>query len=336
MLRKLKSQALDFHGLPVRLFYCQHPLVPQLCIVDAATSFLDNTGKQHSFFGHSASNDLENAKYIACCEVLERMLATRSFYSEAEITSGLPGTCYFTGEPKGVFPVSSIFVREHTDMSSPGPKQGAGGLGLHTEAPLAIEHAIRELIEHHILSHIWYKEQMLRKLGDTELFRDGYQLNYFSISEHIPFVLAVITSSNNPVFFTGSSFSTTFSLAMEKARNEALQLLYNLLKPPAAESLGNNQESLERIATLTGEGALSRIKHLSAKLQDSVIVPAKNPMPLSQTIDYFFGVHPEVIVIPLKQWKAFKAFRVLIPMALTKNLARYQSLDTIHVPDPYC
>lgn len=325
----------NFFDVPVLSQYYQHPLDQDLFFAESLVSFVDKSGEKSSFYGASSNKDYLSAIRVSCYEIFERMLASRAFYSDDEIAQGFSSYYLFSNQPTSkIIPAENVLIRGQSDKLN--KIISASGLGFNSSITHAISHATLELLERHILCKIWYDNWHVHEIDSPEQLPEQYKISFFTVDLGIPFVMALITCENNPIFFTGSSLSNNFYLAKLKARSEALHLLTNLLFGKLESQFGNPTESINIIKTLVGEDAVKRLNFFNNKINKKLLSLDSSNISLLQICKNILLDPEKIEVIELKRWKDFRLVRVYTDEAWTKNKLRYTFMKSNHVPDPFC
>lgn len=331
---RFNAGKLEIEKIPIRFSWFHHPLDPNLIVSDSAASIRDKQSISHNFFGHAAGYDLQEVIHRSCYEAMERMLAFSPSFSERMIQDGFLAKTILSNEiQEKKIPAELLLVRTENSLSS------ASGLSLHSDKNLAIEHAIYELIERDILCRIWYLDYQLYKIKN-EPIDDIYFIEYYAVVNiSIPFVLAIVKSKTNPIMYCGSRCSASWGISMEKAREEALLLITNLLCRQKDGREGNRLDTINRINTLYGETAAKQEEHLLSKLstvQNNVELTNTN---FKQIISKYLKNLNHLYVADLRQWGSFYLVKAFSDELLTKPLVREMVQNNIISsvpPDPFC
>lgn len=332
---RFNTGKLIIEKIPLRFSWFHHPLDSNLIISDSASSIRDKEGISHQFFGHAAGYVLQEVIHRSCYEVLERILAFGPSYSDIELHKGFvarPVIDDLLVEEK-ILPSEAILVRTKNKEST------ASGLGIHTDRVLAIEHAVYELIERDLLCRLWYLDYQVCKIKN-ELLKDGYYIEYYTVIDtFIPFVLAVVKSTNNPIMYCGSCCSSNWDLSLEKARAEALLLVADALCRKRDSIIGNRLDTINRLNTLYGEMAEKQEEHLANKLRHSNIVYQFNNTCFKDIVHEYFKNTNYLYIAPLRKWGKFHLVKAICENILTKPKVRLMVENNIIpavIPDPFC
>lgn len=334
MPRQLTYQNFEFAGIPMSGSVDTHPLDETVYRAEVGSVIIDQKGQRHQFFGYSAKPEPQIATHVACCEVLERMLATRQFHSGTTLRNGFWGLEIFSGSDLEPANPRDVLIRENVKNLE--MKPSASGLGLHLNWNEAIEHAIREILERHLLMSIWYEGLDIFPIGPVEYLPHGYELQVFGISNEIPFSIAIISNPNIEVFFSGSAVGKNFSTAITKSRSEALHQSSNYLEREWPPTEGNHQDSIDRVRDLVGAPALLRHLHIASRFSLQKLSVSTEDFDARTVLKKLLPETKEAYAYRLGEWEQFKAVRVIIPNALTKNQARAKHHLYDCPPDPFC
>lgn len=346
MLRQLNRPRIDswrhaFHGMPVRSSSFVHPLDGSLLCVDSAVSISDAGGCEQLFFGHAAGSGREQAVARSCGEILERLLASRAVFSDAELASGWRGRYIFRDGETAPYRPAQVLVREN---AADGDVASASGLGLGpVSAPdAAIAHACLELVERHILVSMWYAGTPLTALGGAEQFDGGYRLDGYTTLDGVPFVLAVLSAPGRRGMYCGSAVRASVAEALAHARAEALQLATNFLvrdmahEPTSGPWQGNVAATIVRMASLEGESARALHAHLAKRIVPAPARPCRKLADWRAIVRAALPDSEDISAIRLGSWGDFRAVRVIADGARTKNAMRRLHAHSGHIADPFC
>jgi YcaO cyclodehydratase, ATP-ad Mg2+-binding len=329
----------EFFGVPVHSTWFSHPLDARLHCVESVVSFTSRDSREYAYFGQASSENLDAAVFGSCCEILERMLASHSLFGDEKKAGGLCGRYLFRAGRAGPYFPHQLLLRDQEAVAS--TVASTSGLGLHSDIALAIECASLELVEQHILLSMWYAGRPLIKRDEIEYLDNGYHIAYYTTDDRLPFVLAVLSSVNQDVFFCGSSVKCQFSKAFDDARNKALQLsakfFVKRLFSPINGNLafhGRVAETIARVAYLRGASAAAMHAHLASKL---VTVSGENRKAedFKDILALAFRRLDDIHYVPLGRWRDFVLVRVVIDEAVTRDQMRHAYRATGHIPDPF-
>ena len=336
---RLEVQQHEFFGVPVHSTCFPHPLDARLHCVESTVRFTSGGCDEHAYFGHAARQDPDAAIFASCSEILQKMLASLALFSHKQFAGGLPGRYLFRAGQAGPYFAHQLLLREK-EAGAPAVAS-SNGLGLQRHIGAAIEQASLELLEQHILLSIWYSGRQLALLDATEHLPNGYRIAYYTTDDPIPFVLAVLSSVQQDVFFCGSALKCKFSEAFEQARSEALQLSAKFfvkgLFSPAQGNLafhGKVAQTMARVAYLRGASAAAMHAHLASRL-----APASGKIrktdDFKDILSLAFRRLDDIHYVALGRWQDFVLVRVLIDEALTPSQMRHAYRATGHLPDPF-
>ncbi|AIY40501.1 hypothetical protein LT85_1343 [Collimonas arenae] len=325
----------EFFGIPVHSTSFPHPLDMQLHCVESAVRFTSFGHEEHAYFGHSARNDMDAAVFVSCCEILERMLAAHSLFSEKQIAGGFMGHYLFRQGQAGPYFAQQLLLKEKDTEAA------ASGLGLHRDLTTAVEHAALELVEQHVLLSMWYAERPLVQLDATEYLDNGYYISYYTTDDRLPFVLAVLSSADQNVFFCGSAVKCRFSEAFDHARSEALQqsatfFVKGLFSPINGNLAfhGKVAETIARVAYLRGASAAAMHAHLASKVV-ALAGKVRKANDFKEILGLVFRRLDDIHYVALGRWQDFVLVRAMIDEALTRSQMRHAYRSTGHIPDPF-
>ncbi len=329
----------EFFGVPVHSTWFTHPLDAGLHCVESTVRFTSRGCDEHAYFGHASHQDLEAAVSGSCCEILQKMLASLALFSHKQSAAGLRGRYLFRAGQAGPYFARQLLLGEKEAGAA--AVASTNGLGLHRNIGMAIEHASLELLEQHILLSMWYSGRPLVRLDETEHLDNGYYIAYYTTDDRLPFVLAVLSSIDQDVFFCGSSLKCDFTEAFAQARGEALQLSAKFfvkgLFSPANGNLafhGKVAQTMARVAYLRGASAAAMHAHLASRL-----VPASAEIRKADGFKEILGLAfrrlDDIHYVALGRWQDFVLVRVLIDEALTPGQMRHAYHATGHIPDPF-
>jgi ribosomal protein S12 methylthiotransferase accessory factor YcaO len=329
----------EFFGVPVHSTWFLHPLDARLHCVESTVRFTSGGCDEHAYFGHAARQDLDAAVFASCSEILQKMLASLSLFSRKQFASGLPGRYLFRAGQAGPYFAHQLLLGEQEAGAA--AVASTNGLGLHRHIGLAIEQASLELLEQHILLSMWYSGRPLVPLDATEHLHNGYRIVYYTTDDAIPFVLAVLSSAEQDVFFCGSALRCKFSEALEQARSEALQLsakffVKGLFSPAQGNQAfhGKVAQTMARVAYLRGASAVAMHAHLASRLA-SPSRAIRKADGFKEILGLAFRRLDDIHYVALGRWQDFVLVRVLIDEALTPSQMRHAYRATGHIPDPF-
>jgi len=267
------------------------------------------------------------------------MLSSLSLFSRKQFAGGLPARYLFRAGQAGPYFAHQLLLGEKEAGAA--AVASSNGLGLHRDIGQAIEHASLELLEQHILLSMWYSGRALVLLEASEQLDNGYRIDYYSTDDPIPFVLAVLSSSDQDVFFCGSSLRCKFAEAMRQARGEALQLSAKFFVKGLFSPANGNQafhgkvaQTMARVAYLRGASAAAMHAHLASRL-----LPAAGAIGKAEDFKEILGLAfrrlDDIHYVALGRWQDFVLVRVLIDEALTPSQMRHAYHTTGHIPDPF-
>lgn len=336
---RLEVQLHEFFGVPVHSTCFLHPLDARLHCVESTVRFTSGGCDEHAYFGHAAGRDPEAAIFASCSEILQKMLASLALFSHKQFAGGLPGRYLFRAGQAGPYFAHQLLLREK-EAGAPAVAS-TNGLGLQRHLGAAIEQASLELLEQHILLSMWYSCRLLVPLDAAEQLQNGYRIAYYTTDDAIPFVLAVLSSAQQDVFFCGSALSCNFSEACEQARSEALQLsakffVKGLFSPAQGNQAfhGKVAQTMARVAYLRGASAVAMHAHLASRLA-ATSGKIRKADGLKEILGLAFRRLDDIHYVALGRWQDFVLVRVLIDEALTPSQMRHAYRATGHLPDPF-
>ena len=331
---RFSTGKLEIAKVPLRFSWFQHPLDLNLIISDGASSIRDKQGVAHHFFGHAAGYDLQEVINRSCYEVLERMLAFAPSYSTCKLQEGfLAKTIFAEFVREKLIPPESILVRTENQLAS------ASGLSLHSNLDLAIQHALYELIERDILCKVWYLDYKLYQIK-IEPLNDEYFIEYYSvINVSFPFILAIVKSKNHSIMYCGSRCSANWEYSLQKAKEEALLLVTNMLCRQKNSTVGNRLDTVNRLNTLFGETAAKQEKYLASKLHPTLKYTHFEDTNFESIIYEYVKDLDLLYIAELRKWGDFYLVKAFSDELLTKPLVRLMvenhQIATVP-PDPFC
>lgn len=347
MLRQLTTPGIarwrhEFDGIPVHSSSFAHPLDADLVCVDSAVSVQDGAGREQVFFGHAAGAGRDEALRRSCCEILERLLASRTVFSDEQLASGWRGRYLFRDGDTAPYTPAQVLVREPAAAHA-GTSASGLGLGMLSAPDDAIAHASLEIVERHLLVSAWYARMPLTALGEAESLSAGYRLHCYTSMDAVPFVLAVLSAPRQQGFYCGSAVRTSLAEARVHARAEALQLATNFLVKgmSAAGRTGNHWRgnvaaTIARMASLEGDNAVALHAHLASCVRPAAAAPSVKLGDWRAIVQAVLPRHQDIAVVQLGRWGAFGAVRVMADGAHTKNAMRRLHAHSGHIDDPFC
>jgi len=331
---RFNTGKLEIEKIPLRFSWFRHPFDSDLIISDSASSIRDKQGVSHHFFGHAAGHDLQEVINRSCYEVLERMLSFAPSYPTSKLQEGfLAKTIFAEVTHEKLIPAESVLVRTESNLAS------ASGLSLHINLDFAIQHAIYELIERDLLCRLWYLDCKLYQIK-IEPLNDEYFIEYYAVlNGSIPFVLAVVKSKKHPIMYCGSRCSANWEHALQKAKEEALLLVTDMLCRQKKSNVGNRLDTINRLNLLSGEIAAKQEEHLASKLHPAINNTRLEDTDFESIVSEYFKKPDRLYVAELRTWGNFYLVKALSEEVLTKPLVRLMvennELPTVP-PDPFC
>ncbi|HEX2859259.1 MAG TPA: YcaO-like family protein [Alphaproteobacteria bacterium] len=205
------------------------------------------TGKfgPRAVYGFAIDATEEQAIARSQYEVLERVHAYYDvFFHSAGVQESLPSYGWASHLSYGYKLAGEVLLAH--------PQQAIGvdanGLAWHTTLEEAVAHGMLEVVERHLNARIWYEGAQLCPVSVTPLAIPSLTLNLYTTIDNIPFVLAVIGSSNHDVLACGTSVAATLGQAELKASQEAYMVLDGLLQNDTGNA--NSETSRAKLLSL--------------------------------------------------------------------------------------
>lgn len=203
-----------------------------------------------SSFGSEEDICIEKAK----SEIIERFyshkfIATNEFYSSRQ---------YIPIEINKIQKFRNNQVTLGNDID-------ATGLSFHTKEN-AEKHAIKEIIERHWLSKVWYENEGLILI--EHIHYQDYELMILALDKYdIPFTIAAIINKGKKILFCGSSLKSNYLDSKNHSTNEAYMLYEGYLEQDPYSPNIAVTKSQKRIATLNRTIFDSQLAHLKSMIK---------------------------------------------------------------------
>lgn len=282
-------------------------------------------------YGFGLDEDKEKATRSSQFEALERLYATQSFHKNDTTFLG-----YLLQSPNTyrVFHASEILIG--SGLGNKRNRVDANGLGCHHNLQQAIQHALFELIERHLLSEIWYGGATLSEIREhTIIHNEPLDLRFYSLSAFdIPFVIAILSDLDKGIWVLGSALRATFSDAMMHAMNEACMLLESSFIGGVAYS----HDIEARLSSLKNkEYSQKRHVFLQKKVVtcDTTISFLQKIYSLDEIIEKTLHNHLIWVVKILENTSWISVVRVICTAAQNPRWLRDSRLK-YHLFDPFC
>jgi len=178
--------------------------------------------KENYIYGFGFNEISEKAKKASQFEALERLYATRAFHQNIE---HFEGHSLEAPNKNKIFHPSEVLISNLSTFTT--KSADANGLGCHYNIDQAINHAILELIERHLLAEIWYENGSVFEIKEKALIhQDGWHIRFYtSFSSDVPLAIAVLMNLDENVWVLGSAIRESLLQSIEHATNEAFMLL---------------------------------------------------------------------------------------------------------------
>jgi len=189
----------------------------------AKSGIFVKSGQHNTYvYGFGFNEVKENAKRASQFEALERLWATYAFHQDKK---NFIGYSLKTPNECRIFSPSQVLIG--SVLTSEEKSADANGLGCHPAIDQAVNHAVLELIERHLLAEIWYEDGLVFEIKEKALIReDGWQVRFYtSLGIDVPLAIAIVSNTDKSVWVLGSALRESLSQSSEHAKNEAFMLL---------------------------------------------------------------------------------------------------------------
>ena len=217
---------------------------------------------KHFFGGFSCKNDPEEAKKVSVFEVAERILATYYFSIPEMRDDYYPLQSIFDGSALGVVKADDVLIG-----SVPHNKNNytdAVGLGFHLDKQKAINHAVCELLERHVLGKIWYENNQIVELLQDSCGEFIYTAFTIQTNEILPFAMSVMRNKACNILCVGASFEGSMQEAINKSKCEVIMLIHDVLAKKSNAHMENVSSKKRMLSQSDPEISLLRQHYLSS------------------------------------------------------------------------
>lgn len=247
---------MNFESIPIRSSLRASKIPNGYWMAKSAVKFINWQDQPTLIHGFSFRKDKNESLFISRMEVFERLFACHDFVQSSTLES------YQWPDRTHLCKIPAEQVLLGSSPGFPNAKFDASGLGWHTVLEKAEQHAILEVIERHLLCHIWYYDLQLVGLGKMEQLSDDLYLEFATVEADIPlpFILAIISDKKDACFVCGSSIGLNSREAKKKAMEEAFMLLDGVLHQDNV-LLNPNLKTQGRLLSLRNP-LVSKTRHL--------------------------------------------------------------------------
>lgn len=330
MRSELTSSVQRVFGIPVQFTASRFDLAPDHWLISGRAVVKTARQTTEVFSGSAAGRSSAECMRRAGAEILERMYATPQFCTPPADGFELRS---LNGTPTGRTAAPSEVLIRLQGGSGASPRVSASGLAIHPSLRRAVSHAVREILERHLLCDWWYRRRRLSRVA-TERLDGEFDLHLCTTAEASGFALAVVTGRTNPVFFCGSAVKRSLQQALDSARLEALALLTNLPHLSHVEERERFPgDSAPRLKSLVGDNAQRKIRHFENSVAQGKRL-ARDHVSLRDSLAAC-GVSPHnVSFTEVNRIGNLVLVRAFVEGLLTKNSCRKSFTDV--EPDPFC
>ena len=326
---------MRIESVPVKTIVRKSKISPFYWIAKSAVQFKNWLGQSVLVHGFSCNSDEAKAIHLSRMEIFERLFAHYDFVKKDILQWVDWPQKDFTGD---ILPEEVLLgPMPSGPMNS---KLDASGLSWHKNVEEAEKHALLEIIERHLLCKWWYGDLKLKKMEETIELSDDLFIEFATVDllKPIPFVIAVISHRLNYTWLCGSSVRTSFQLAKEKAKNEALMLLDGILCGDET-NLNPNKETSAILLSLRDPDASQKRRYyyevnLSGQEYKGEPLPTVE-MSVDEICKWTLGEEAEIKSVVIRDNEEGSLVRVLCSSALKvkemRKIAKYDKLL-----DPFC
>ncbi|MEC9290890.1 MAG: YcaO-like family protein [Pseudomonadota bacterium] len=206
-------------------------------------------GKPIHLFGFAFGREEAEVAQRSVYELKERFYACYDVWKGASDKGEvLDMHHWLTHEKTGECPAHNLLFHHVTAGSS--PLLDSNGMAWYSNLKGALNHAIMESFERHMLSLVWYYGAPLYLISSEKL--DGeYKVCTYSTLNEIPFALTVVEQEVEGIWLCGSSVAHCMDVSIEKSKREAFMLLDGILF--GEDGKLNPSHSGKRLASLSQE-----------------------------------------------------------------------------------
>ncbi len=281
-------------------------------------------------YGFGFNEDKEKAIMASKFEALERLYATNAFHQNIK---SFEGYSFEIPNRYKTFLPSEVLI---SNTLTPGEKSAdANGLGCHQDLNYALNHAILELIERHLLAEIWYGNDLVYEIEEKTIIRnDGWHIRFYtSFCFDVPFVIAVLTNFNKNIWILGSALRESFLQSLEHAKNEAFMLLESAF---LEDGIAYSEDVEKRLSSLKNiRFSQARERFFRSKTSNkNVRLDVKKKYLTREIICETLGDNP-IWIVPLLRNKYINVIRVVCDSAKNPRWLR-GSCSAFLPTDPFC
>lgn len=286
--------------------------------------------KNVSILGFGFNKIREKAKEASQFEALERLCAARTLHQNK---NSFIGYSLKMPQKNRVFSPSEVLIGS---MLTFGEKSAdANGLGCHPDILQAINHAVLELLERHLLSNIWYENGFVSEIRElAEVREDGWHVRFYTSCDFdLPITIAIVTNAEMSVWALGSALRESFFHSIEHAKNEAFMLLesaFLIQGTTYSKDVGTRLSSLKNISYSQTREKFFQSKIKKNKHFDSI----SRKYSISEMIDKTLGLNP-IWIINLFKNVRINAVRVICEFAKNPRWLRNSRSKLVPL-DPFC
>lgn len=324
---------MDVARVPIQTVARSSKMDPGCFVAKSAVRFKNWLGQSTLVHGFSFGMDKERAEYLSRNEVLERLFAHYDFVGREALE--------WISWPEHILKGE---VGAHEVLLGPTPggyaRLDASGLGWHQSVEAAEKHTLLEVVERHLLCKWWYGTMKLKGIGAVVPLSNGFKMEFATadLPKAIPFVVCVISHELNFTWLCGAAVCTSFQLAMEKAKNEALMLLDGVLSNDKM-AFNPNKETMEILLSLrrSNVSKMRRQFHeatLGKQQSNGEDLPIAE-MDVDEIVQCTLGKDSIIKLVVIRNNEEGSLVRVLCDSALkVKEMRRLKGPE--RVTDPFC
>lgn len=281
-------------------------------------------------YGFGFNKVQEHAKIASQFETLEHLWATYAFHCSKKKFNG---NSFVMPMKSRVFSPSEVLI---SSIITPGEKSAdANGLGCHPVKDLAVNHAVLELIERHLLAEIWYGDGLVLEIKEKILScEDDWEVRFYtSFDFEVPLAIAIVSNQDKGVWVLGSALKETLLRSLEHAKNEALMLLESAY---IEDGIAYSKDIENRLSSLKNKYFFQRREdHFMSKIVNkNSTIDATKKFLTNEIIDKVLGINP-LWIVNLFDGARFSVVRAICDAA--KNPRWLRHLHSKAFPlDPFC
>lgn len=320
--------------IPIKTLVNQSVHTSGFFLAKSGVCFKDFNEQNVRVSGFGFNQDKNNAIKSSQYETLEHLYALYSFQKTALCCEdNLTGLLWQNQDEKRVFTLPEILIGPYPYEVS--KSADANGLGCHPSYNLAVDHSILELVERHLLSLIWYDNELIKEIKTNELKPDCTLTirHYTLLNRQVPFVITILSELEKGFWILGSALRVSFAEAIKHSTNEALMLLEG---SGIENGLTYSDDAKMRLNLLKNkEMSLFRSEFFSKKIKDESFVDLYRQYKINEIVNRVLENAP-IWIVELYRNKDISVVRAICEECKNPRWLRHKA-NQFNIPlDPLC